>query len=83
MDKLTIKWIKDQLSNNEYASDEELLADFIEGGVPESEAQAWLAKRWLYSLHIVMQDDDGNDIGIYDPRSGRIKPLPDDNAQEV
>jgi hypothetical protein len=81
MDKLTIKWIKDQLSNNEYASDEELLALFMEEGVPEADAKAWMAKRCLYQNYIVMQDDDGNDIGIYDPHTSHIKPLPDDNHQ--
>ncbi len=81
MDKLTINWIKDQLSNNEDASDDELLTYFMEEGVPEVEAKAWIAKRWIYLRYIVMQDDDGNDIGIYDPHTSRINPLPDDNDQ--
>lgn len=79
MDKLTRRWIKDQLTNNEYASDEELLAAFVAGGVPEAEAKQWIARRSFYERNIVMHDDDGEDIGIYDPRERTIKPLPDDN----
>ena len=81
MNKLTLRWIKDQLTNNEYASDEELLAAFVEDGIPEAEAKQWIAKRSFYQCNIVMQDDDEEDIGIYDPHDGTIKPLPDDNGR--
>ena len=83
MNKLTLRWIKDQLTNNEYASDEELLAAFVEDGVPEAEAKQWIAKRSFYQCNIVMQDDHGEDIGIYDPHERTIKPLPDDSGRNI
>jgi hypothetical protein len=82
MDKLTIRWIKDQLTNNEYDSDEELRAYFIEGGLAPEEADQWIAKRDFYRLNMVMQDEDGEDIGIYDPHKRTIKPLSDDNGHK-
>ena len=74
MDKTTIAWIKATLSNDENASDEELITYFMEEGpMSEAEARFWLAKRDFYMMNIVMHDDDGNDIGIYDPKTRTIK----------
>jgi hypothetical protein len=75
MDKQTIYWVKAQLTNDENASDEEMRAYFIEGGLTEMQADEWIAKRSFYRNNIVMEDDDHNDIGIYDPNTRRVKPL--------
>src|SRR5258708_889690 len=57
-------WIQSVLSNDEYASDEELVDYFMhEGGLTSEEAQAWVAKRDFYLNNIVM--DDGT---VYKPR---------------
>jgi hypothetical protein len=66
---------RDALTNFDNTSDEELRAYFIENGLSETEADEWLAKRSLYNLNIVMQDDRGNDVGIFDPHTQTIKPL--------
>lgn len=75
MDEQTIYWVKTQLTNDENASDEEIRAHFIEGGLTEAEADEWVAKRNFYRNNIVMEDDDHNDIGIYDPKTRSIKSL--------
>jgi hypothetical protein len=68
-------WVKDALTNCDNTSDEELHAYFIENGLSETEADEWLAKRSFYNLNIVMQDDAGSDVGIFDPHTQTIKPL--------
>jgi hypothetical protein len=75
MDQKTIYWLKTQLTNDENASDEEIRAYFIEGGLTEEEADEWVAKRTFYRNNIVMEDDEHNDIGIYDPNTRSIKAL--------
>lgn len=75
MDEQTIYWVKAQLANNENASDEEIRAYFIEGGLTEEETHEWMAKRTFYLNNIVLEDDDRNDIGIYDPKTRTVKPL--------
>ena len=76
MDKITLKWIKSTLANDENSSDEEIVTLFMEEGqMSEEEARAWVAKRTFYSMNIVMHDEDSNDIGIYDPKASIIKPL--------
>ena len=77
MDKKTILWVKSQLTNDEYATDEEMRAYFIEGGLTEAEADEWIAKRNFYRNNIVMEDDDHNDIGIFNPHTETVEPLPD------
>ena len=76
MDKITLKWIKSTLANDENSSDEEIVTFFMEEGkMSEEEARAWVAKRTFYSMNIVMHDEDSKDIGIYDPKASIIKPL--------
>jgi hypothetical protein len=75
MDKQTIYWVKATLTNDENASDEEMRASFIDGGLTDAQADEWIAKRRFYRNNIVMEDDDHNDIGIYDPNTRSIKPL--------
>ena len=76
MDKITLKWIKSTLANDENSSDEEIVTFFMEEGqMSEEEARAWVSKRTFYSMNIVMHDEDGNDIGIYDSKASIIKPL--------
>jgi hypothetical protein len=76
MDKTTIAWIKSTLANDEYSSDEEIITYFMEEGqMSEEEARSWVAKRSFYSMNLVIEDDDGNDIGIYEPKSRTINPL--------
>ena len=75
MDQQTIYWVKSTLTNDEDASNEEMRASFIEAGLAEAEADEWIAKRSFYRLNIVMEDDAHNDIGIYDPHTGSIRPL--------
>ena len=68
MDTDTQRLIKQILSNDEASSDEELVALFTkEGSHSEAEAKEWVAKRGFYANNIVMQDEGGNDIGVYDP----------------
>jgi hypothetical protein len=74
MDKETVYWVKSVLTNDECASDEEMRACFIEHGL--SEAHEWIAKRSFFRNNIVIEDDDHNDIGVYDPKTGRVQPLP-------
>lgn len=76
MDQKTIYWVKSTLTNDENASDEEMRAYFIEGGLTEVQADEWIAKRSFYHNNIVVEDDDRNDIGIFDPNSRSIRPLP-------
>jgi hypothetical protein len=78
MDKKTLYWVKSTLTNDEYASDEEMRACFIEHGLSDAQADEWIAKRSFYHKNIVMEDDDHNDIGIFDPHTGRVQPLPSD-----
>lgn len=75
MDRQTIYWVKSVLTNDENASDEEMRANFIRGGLTEAEANEWLAKRSFYRNNLVMEDDGRNDIRIYDPRTRTTKPL--------
>lgn len=75
MDEQTIYWVKATLTNDENASDEEMRAYFVEGGLTEAQADEWMAKRDFYSRNIVMQDNDGNDIGIFDPHTCSVKSL--------
>jgi hypothetical protein len=75
MDQKTIYWVKTQLTNDENSSDEEMRAYFIEGGLTEVQADDWIAKRGFYRNNIVVEDDDRNDIGIYDPHTRSITPL--------
>ena len=61
------RWIKDVLSNDEYASDEEMVTYFMqEVGLTKEEAKAWVAKRDFYLNNIVM--DDGR---VYKPSTER------------
>lgn len=58
------EWILDILSNDEYSSDEELVALFMqEGNMAEEEANEWISKRSYYLNNIVLYDGT-----IYDPR---------------
>ncbi len=75
MDAQSIRWIKDQLTNNEYDGGEELVRHFTSEGVPEAEARAWVGRRSFYATNIVVQDEDGNDVGIYDPKTRSVKPV--------
>jgi hypothetical protein len=75
MNEQTIYWVKTQLTNDEYASDEEMRAYFIEGGLTAEEADEWLAKRGFYRHNLVIEENAGNDIGIYDPNTRSVKPL--------
>jgi hypothetical protein len=75
MDRKTIYWVKSTLTNDENVSDEEMRAYFIESGLTEAEADEWIAKRGFYRNNIVVEDDDRNDIGIYDPSTRSIRPL--------
>jgi hypothetical protein len=77
MDKTTLKWIKSTLANDEYSSDEEMVAYFMqEGSITEEEARNWVAKRNFYSMNLVIEDEGGKDIGIYDPKDCVVNPLP-------
>jgi hypothetical protein len=75
MDEQTIYWLKTQLTNDENASDEEVRAYFIEAGLTEEEADEWVAKRTFYRNNIVMEDNDRNDIGIYNPKTRSVNAL--------
>ena len=75
MNKQLIGSMKAHLANDENSSDEELVALFIEEGATEKEAQEWIAKRSFYSLNMVIHDEDGNDIGIYDPKTRTWKSI--------
>ncbi len=75
MDSNKPRMIKDALANDENTTDEEMVAYFIKEGLTEQEAKEWVAKRDFYAMNLVMIDDDGNDLGIYDPKSCTIKPI--------
>jgi hypothetical protein len=75
MDRKTIYWVKTQLTNDENSSDEEMRSYFIEGGLTEAEADEWIARRSFYRQNIIIEDDDHNDIGVYDPYARSIQPL--------
>jgi hypothetical protein len=75
MDKQTIYWVKATLANDENASDEEMRAYFVDGGLTEAQADEWIAKRSFYRNNIVMEDGDHNDIGIFDPITRSVTPL--------
>jgi hypothetical protein len=69
--------VKSILTNDENSTDDEMRAHFIEGGLTEAEADEWVTRRSFYRNNIVMEDDDHNDIGIFNPHTGVVKPLPD------
>jgi hypothetical protein len=75
MDQKTLYWVKATLTNDENADDEEMRASFIEGGLTEAEADEWIAKRSFYRNNIVVEDEDRNDIGIWDANTRSIRPL--------
>lgn len=75
MDKNTTYWVKSTLSNDENSSDEELRAYFIENGLTEADADQWISKRTFYRNNIIMEDDDHNDIGVFDLNTQSVKPL--------
>jgi len=77
MDKKTMYWVKSILTNDENATDEEMRANFIEGGLTETEADEWIARRSFYRNNMVIEDDDHNDIGIFNPHTGTVEPLSD------
>jgi hypothetical protein len=77
MDKKKLYWVKSQLTNDEYATDEDMRAYFIENGLTDAEADEWVAKRSFYRMNIVMEDEDHNDIGTFNPHTGAIDLLPD------
>jgi hypothetical protein len=80
MDKKTLGVIKQTLSNNEEDSNEEIRQYFIEEvGLTPEQADYWLTKRDFYRLNIVMEDEDGNEIGIFNPHTVSIDPLPEEN----
>jgi hypothetical protein len=76
MDKKTLHWVKSILTNDENATDEEMRARFIEGGLTDSQADEWVTKRSFYRMNIVVEDGEHNDIGIFNPHKGTIDPLP-------
>lgn len=72
----TLKWVKGILANDEYSTDEELYTYFTGSmKLSDEEAHRWIAKRDFYRMNIVMQNDEGNDTGIYDPMTHTVKPL--------
>jgi hypothetical protein len=75
MDEQKIYWVKDTLCNNDDASDEEIRAYLIEGGLTEDEADEWVAKRIFYLNHMVVQEDQYSDIGIWDPKTRSVQSL--------
>lgn len=78
MNTKTLKWIKGILANDEYSTDEELMELFTKqsgAALSHEQAEGWIAKRDFYSNNIVMQDEDGNDTGIYDPKTRSVKPV--------
>jgi hypothetical protein len=78
MDKRTLEWVKQQLINDEYSSNEEMHAYFIDGGLTATEADEWIRQRDYYRNNIVMYDEIGNEIGRYDPHTGTIRPRDED-----
>jgi hypothetical protein len=78
MNQKMLYWVKTTLTNDENSDDEEIRAYFIEGGLTETEADEWIAKRTFYRNNIVVEDDEHNDIGIYDriPAASDRFPLP-------
>jgi hypothetical protein len=40
-------------------------------------ADEWIAKRSFCRNNIVMENDDRNDVGVYNPKIGTIDLLPD------
>lgn len=49
LDAKTIHWIKATLSNDEYATDEAMVAYFSqEGRMTQAEAEQWVARRMFY-----------------------------------
>jgi hypothetical protein len=85
LDKQTIRWVKSALSNpgdvcTEEGGDvctEELRGYFIEGGLTPEQADYWLTQYDFYRLNIVVEDDDENDRGIFNPHTETVDPLPD------
>jgi hypothetical protein len=75
MDPNTIYWVKTQLTNDDNSSDVEIRAYFIEGGLTAAQADEWVAQRSFYRTNVIVEDDDHNDIGIFDPKTRSIKPL--------
>jgi len=45
---MSIKFIKNVLANDESSTDAELIAYFVNEGLPLATAQAWVAKRMTY-----------------------------------
>jgi len=71
-------WIRAELSNNEYDSDEELIKSFaLDGNMSREEAAAWVSKRGFFLSNIVM--DDGT---VYDPFRKRAKTRVKDAGKE-
>jgi hypothetical protein len=76
MDTRTLLWIKSVLANDDNSADEELVEYFVqEGPMTRREAEAWIAKRSFYANNLVQHDAEGNDVGVYDPKTRSIKPL--------
>ena len=64
-------WIRSELSNNEYDSDEELIKSFTsDGNMTREEASASVGKRGFFLSNIVM-----NDGTVYDPHGQRNAPV--------
>lgn len=74
----TLRFVEDQLSNNEVASDDELLNAFIEEGLSEVQARQALTYRDQYLLHIYKDGStpirQGAQALRFDPRSRRFEP---------
>lgn len=74
-----LRLIEDHLSNNEVSSDEELLKQFVDGGLTEAEARQALSYRNQYLTHIYLDGftpiRKGREALHFNPHSRQFEPV--------
>jgi hypothetical protein len=74
-----LRLVEDQLSNNDAASDQELLEYFVASGLSEVQARQALSYRSLYERHIYLDGFTpilkGDEAIRYNPISRKFEPV--------
>jgi hypothetical protein len=75
----TLRFVEDQLSNNEVSSDAELLDHLIANGLTEKQARRALSYRRLYLLHLYLDGftpiRKGAQALRYNPSNRQFEPV--------
>lgn len=73
-----LRFVEDQLSNDEVSSDDELLAHFIDNGLTPAQAWQALTYRTLYHLYSYLEGftpiRQGEQALHFNPYSGKFEP---------